>query len=54
MKLSPFFNEFTNNPKYRELIELTTSDIEIISVQLFAYKEDIGSCSNDVKREFEL
>lgn len=52
LKLSPYFSEFTNNPKYKELIELTTSDLEIISVQLFAYKEDIDSCSNDVKREF--
>jgi hypothetical protein len=48
LKLSPYFNEFANNPKYKELVELTTSDLEII------YKEDIESCSNDVKREFEL
>ncbi len=54
LKLWPYFNEFVNNPMYKELVELTSSDLKIIGVQLFAYKEDIESCSNEVKREFEL
>jgi hypothetical protein len=38
LKIAPCFNEFANNPKYREIEEITASDLELIRAQLSTYK----------------
>ena len=38
MKFNSYFNEFTNHYKYRELIKLTNSDLEMIMLQVSTYK----------------
>ena len=54
MNLNPYFNEFTQTPKYKELAELITSDQDIIMAQIWSYKEDIQYCSQEIKQEFDI
>lgn len=54
MNLNPYFNEFTQSNKYKELGELIASDQEIIMAQIWSYKEDIQYCSQEIKQEFDV
>lgn len=54
LKLPAYFAEFTSSPKYREIEEITATDLEIILAQICTYKEDIQYCAGDVKREFDI
>jgi hypothetical protein len=54
LKLNPYFAEFLASEKYREITDITTTDLEIILAQICTYKEDIQYCSGEVKREFDI
>lgn len=54
LKLDPYFKDFTANPKYREIEDIVKGDLELITAQIFTYKEDIEYCSAEVKREFDI
>lgn len=45
LKLDPYFKEFTSNPKYKEIEDIINGDVELITAQIFTYKEDIEYCS---------
>jgi len=54
LNLTPYFKEFTSSDKYTELADLISCDQEIVLAQIYSYKEDIQSCSQDIKNEFDL
>ena len=33
---------------------MASSDLEIIMIQLYSYREDIEYCSSDIKKEYDI
>lgn len=54
LNLDPFFNEFVKSKSYDNLIPVSKSDMDIIEAQIWAYKEDIESCSKEIKAEYDI